>query len=95
MKKKQVRQGYGYCGSILITTLTIKFETMTVEKIERAVAALPRRKLVEFSKWFEKYRANQWEDQVQKDDEVGHLDKHIEDAYTTPNLPARTIQMYQ
>lgn len=47
---------------------------MSIEELESAVAQLPREKLAEFSKWFEEFMADQWDQQIEADILAGRLD---------------------
>lgn len=47
---------------------------MNIEELESAVAQLPREKLAEFSKWFEEFMADQWDQQIEADILAGRLD---------------------
>jgi hypothetical protein len=46
----------------------------TVEKIEKAVAALSAAELAEFSAWFEAFQNNLWDRRIVRDGAEGKLD---------------------
>ena len=47
---------------------------ITVQKIEKAVAHLPKVDLDQFRSWFEKFDAKQWDNQFENDVLSGKLD---------------------
>ncbi|MFB6230632.1 MAG: hypothetical protein ABEL04_05690 [Salinibacter sp.] len=53
---------------------------MNVEELEQAVSKLPPEKLAEFSEWFREYRADVWDEQIERDAKDGRLDEKIEKA---------------
>lgn len=53
---------------------------MSVEELEKAVADLPPDKLAKFEAWFEKFVADAWDKQIERDAQNGKLDKLIEDS---------------
>jgi hypothetical protein len=52
----------------------------TVQEIEQAVAHLPGPKLAEFRSWFEKFDADAWDRQFNKDVRAGKLDQLADQA---------------
>jgi hypothetical protein len=56
---------------------------MTIDKLEQAVSELPPGKFQEFSTWFEEYKAQQWDEQIERDAKAGRLDEHIQKARET------------
>jgi hypothetical protein len=46
----------------------------TVQEIEKAVAHLPEPELDKFREWFEKFDADLWDRQLEKDVQSGKLD---------------------
>jgi hypothetical protein len=46
----------------------------TVEDISLAVRKLPKKDLVRFRRWFEKYDADEWDSQIERDAATGKLD---------------------
>ncbi len=46
----------------------------TVQEIEEAVTHLPRPELDKFRAWFEKFAADLWDKQLEKDVQSGKLD---------------------
>ena len=53
---------------------------MSVQELEEAVAALPPEELSRFSAWFDEYRADRWDEQIEADLESGRLDELIQEA---------------
>ncbi len=53
---------------------------MSVDELEKAVAALPADKLAKFSAWFEEFRADAWDRQIERDAKNGKLDKLIAES---------------
>jgi hypothetical protein len=47
---------------------------MDIEELESVISRLPTEKLVEFSKWFEEFMADQWDHQIEADILAGRLD---------------------
>jgi hypothetical protein len=47
---------------------------MNIEELELAVSRLPAEKLAQFSKWFEEFMADQWDQQIEADILAGRLD---------------------
>lgn len=48
---------------------------MSVEEIELAVSQLKGQDLARFSEWFEAFREDQWDRQIEEDIRTGRLDK--------------------
>lgn len=64
---------------------------MSVEEIESAVSKLSATELTRFSKWFEKFAADEWDRQIEADIRAGRLDaagkradEHFEAGKCTP-----------
>lgn len=53
---------------------------MSVEELEKAVAELPPDKLAKFEAWFERFVADAWDKQIERDAENGKLDKLVEES---------------
>ena len=53
---------------------------MSVDELEKAVADLPPDKLAKFEAWFEKFVADAWDKQIERDAKTGKLDKLFEGA---------------
>ncbi|QND63083.1 hypothetical protein HB777_03525 [Mesorhizobium loti] len=51
-----------------------------LEQIENSVAALSHEELKAFAKWFEAFRADMWDRQIEADAKAGRLDKLAEQA---------------
>lgn len=51
-----------------------------LEQIERSIAALNPKELKAFAKWFEAFRADMWDRQIEADAKAGRLDKLAEQA---------------
>jgi len=64
---------------------------MSVIELEKAVAQLPPKELVQFSKWLEEFISTQWDKQFESDVAAGKLehlgrkaDKDFESGRCTP-----------
>ena len=53
----------------------------TVQEIEKAVELLPRRELVNFRSWFQRFNAEAWDCQFEQDVRVGKLDALADEAF--------------
>jgi len=53
---------------------------MTIKEIEKAVIGLPPGELAEFAEWFEEFRAEAWDKQIEKDLKQGRLEHLISEA---------------
>jgi hypothetical protein len=53
---------------------------MTIKEIEKAVISLPPGELAEFAEWFEEFRAEVWDKQIEKDLKQGSLEHLISEA---------------
>ncbi len=53
---------------------------MQVGEIKSAITLLPRSELVDLGQWFREFEAQVWDAQIEKDVEVGKLDKLAEEA---------------
>lgn len=51
-----------------------------VEDIENAVKSLPERELARFRRWFAKFDAAAWDEQLERDVASGKLDELAEEA---------------
>ena len=51
---------------------------MSVDELEKAVAALPPDKFAKFRTWFEEFAADAWDRQIEADAKSGKLDKLVE-----------------
>lgn len=60
------------CG--YISTMT------TVQEIEKALSKLPPEKLAEFRSWYTEFDAAQWDEQIERDVQVGKLDTFADQA---------------
>lgn len=47
---------------------------MSVQELETAVTRLSPDELARFAEWFEEYRADEWDRQIEADAEAGRLD---------------------
>jgi len=52
----------------------------TVQEIEKAVELLPRRELVDFRSWFQRFNAEEWDRQFEQDVRAGKLDALADEA---------------
>ena len=53
---------------------------MSIEELESAIAQLPQDQFAEFATWFDEYRAELWDRQIEADIKAGRLDKLAEQA---------------
>jgi hypothetical protein len=51
-----------------------------IEKIEQEIQRLSPSELAAFRDWFQKYDANAWDRQIERDVSAGRLDKLAEEA---------------
>jgi len=51
-----------------------------LERIEQDVASLSKEELAAFAKWFEEWRADQWDRQIEEDAKAGRLDELVAQA---------------
>lgn len=59
---------------------------MTIKELESAVSRLPPAELSRFSKWFQEFLAEQWDQQIAADISSGRFDaagKRADDDFTT------------
>jgi len=56
--------------------------SMTVKDIETALTKLPPRELKEFRSWFERFDAEEWDEQFEADAKSGKLDRLADQALT-------------
>lgn len=54
--------------------------TKSVEEVEKAVAQLPPNQLKRFRAWYEKFDADLWDEQIERDISSGKLDALAEKA---------------
>ena len=57
---------------------------MKVEELESEVSQLSTQELQRFSQWFEEFKADQWDKQIEEDILAGRLDalaKHVDDEF--------------
>ena len=47
---------------------------MSLQELERAVQTLPTEDFQQFSVWFDEWRSEQWDRQIEQDAEAGKLD---------------------
>ncbi len=52
---------------------------MSLQELEHAVQTLPAPEFQEFSAWFDEWRADQWDRQIERDALAGKLD-HLAEA---------------
>lgn len=64
---------------------------MSIQEIETAIIGLPPKELEEFSRWFEEYLADRWDQQIAADANAGRLeplgkqaDEQFESGRCTP-----------
>lgn len=48
---------------------------MSLQELESAVTNLPPEQLAKFASWFDEYRADLWDQQIEKDIKAGRLDE--------------------
>lgn len=53
---------------------------MSVQELETAVARLSPDELARFTEWFEEFKAEEWDRQIEADVEAGRLDSLIREA---------------
>jgi hypothetical protein len=53
-----------------------------VQKLEQEIQKLDRKELASFRDWFKKFDSDEWDCQIEKDINVGKLDKLAEQALT-------------
>jgi hypothetical protein len=51
-----------------------------IQKLEQEILKLNRKELASFREWFRKYDSDEWDCQIEKDINLGRLDKLAEDA---------------
>ena len=51
-----------------------------VEKVEQTVRGFSRDELTEFARWFDEFRAGEWDKQMERDATAGKLDKFAREA---------------
>ncbi len=57
---------------------------MNIEELEREVSQLPAEEFWKFSEWFEEFKADQWDKQIEEDILAGRLDvlaKHVDEEF--------------
>jgi nucleoid DNA-binding protein len=55
---------------------------MTIHEIQQAITELSPGEMVRFSKWFEEFDAQAWDEQFERDVKSGKLDKLANKAIT-------------
>ena len=53
---------------------------MSVQEIESAISKLPPEQLAALGAWFDEYRADEWDRQIEADAKAGRLDSLIAEA---------------
>jgi hypothetical protein len=53
---------------------------MGIKEIESAIAQLPASEVAELAKWFEEFRAQVWDEQLERDVKAGRLDGLMKQA---------------
>ena len=53
---------------------------MSVQELEAAVSQLSPEDLARFAEWFENYKADEWDRQIEDDAETGRLDHLMREA---------------
>ena len=53
---------------------------MSVQEIEAAVSRLPPDQLNRFTEWFDEFRSDEWDRQIEADANAGRLDGLIREA---------------
>ncbi len=53
---------------------------MSLQELESTVQTLPQEALRQFSVWFDEWRAEQWDRQIEEDSKAGKLDKLVDEA---------------
>lgn len=53
---------------------------MSVQELETAIAKLPPDQLAAFSEWFDEYRADEWDQQIEADAKGRKLDSLVREA---------------
>jgi hypothetical protein len=53
---------------------------MSLQEIEKAISGLSAGDLDEFSRWFEEFRADAWDRQIEADANAGRLDSALQKA---------------
>jgi hypothetical protein len=53
---------------------------MSVDELETAITQLSPGEMAKFARWFDEYRADQWDRQIEEDIKAGRLDAFGEQA---------------
>ena len=53
---------------------------MSVQEIEAAVSQLPPEQLSRFAAWFDEFRSDEWDRQIEADADAGRLDHLVLEA---------------
>ncbi len=53
---------------------------MSVQELEAAITELPPDQLAALAEWFDEYRANEWDRQIETDATAGRLDVLVREA---------------
>jgi hypothetical protein len=48
---------------------------MSVQELERAIRQLSKDELIQLARWFDEFRADQWDEQIEADIRAGRLDE--------------------
>jgi hypothetical protein len=48
---------------------------MSVQELERAISQLSKEELAQLAQWFDLFRADQWDRQIEADIQTGRLDE--------------------
>jgi len=64
----------------------------TLESLEREVAQLPQSQLRKFRAWYEKFDADKWDEQIEKDVKLGKLD-NLADGAISEHLAGKSKEL--
>ncbi|HEY3395739.1 MAG TPA: hypothetical protein VGK58_23760 [Lacipirellulaceae bacterium] len=48
---------------------------MSVQELELAISQLTKDELIQLARWFDEYRADKWDEQIEADIRAGRLDE--------------------
>ncbi|MCK4765845.1 MAG: hypothetical protein KAW12_26835 [Candidatus Aminicenantes bacterium] len=65
---------------------------ITIQEIEKAVSQLPKPELDRFRSWFDKFYADMWDRQFEKDVQSGKLD-HLADQALEDFKESRCLEL--
>ncbi|MGZ8243053.1 hypothetical protein [Methylomagnum sp.] len=60
---------------------------MNVEELEREVSQLPPSELKQFSEWFDEFKADQWDKQIEEDILAGRFDSIAQQVLESGSIP--------